>query len=157
LVSEASRVDGELITVTCAAGSTVGELRKHLVPLCEKNEGFAGEADISLKGEGGRRLFAAMSLDEAGIADGCEVTWQCKDRSGPPGQNAEPAECKAHKLYRLEKEFSGKAPRDPCADVTMEADKDSLNAREFEMDRKARGDPKLIPKRDPQEYIDMGF
>jgi len=135
-----------------------------LVPVCSKLPDFAGPTDITLKGDQGKRLFAAMSLDEAEISMGTKVHWKCRDRAAegtPSAQNSklDPhlGELQSEKLDRLEMQFSGKAPRDPCASLILEADNDPLNSKEYEELRKERGEPILIPKRNPQEYINMGF
>ena len=100
-----------------------------------------------------------MPLSEAGITAGCKVFWSCRDRDldKAPAEDPHAGESRKQKLYRLEMEIGGRAPRDPCCDVTLEADQDPLDAKEFEALRKEENRPLLIPKRNAQEYIDMGY
>jgi len=164
LVRESTVVHDELKVSLPESGATVGDLRQKAAELCKGKPGFV-VTDITLTTsteEPKKRLFAAMSLSEAGIVAGSKVFWSCRDRgldglrlAGAPDPHA--GESQKEKLYRLEMEMGGRAPRDPCCDVTLEADQDPLNAREFEAIRKEENRPLLVPKRNPQEYIDLGY
>lgn len=105
------------VNVYCTLRTTIADIRKKVVGLCQGRPGFLGDTDIKmwLGEDKKKRLFAAMSFEEAGLSNGAQLMWTCIDRSGQ-GDDAEQKESARAKRARLEAEFGDGKVRDPCDD-----------------------------------------
>jgi hypothetical protein len=119
LVQEQDSEDSETHTLLVPPSSTVADLRRrifHNTPAC----GVTLDTSLLLHAENGTRLFAAMTLSEAGLKSGSRVLWKVSSRKkGSLRELLQPADVelfgqdRAARTYELEMQFSGHAPVDP--------------------------------------------
>eukprot|EP00457_Paulinella_chromatophora_P009653 gb/GEZN01009724.1/.p1 GENE.gb/GEZN01009724.1/~~gb/GEZN01009724.1/.p1 ORF type:complete len:231 (-),score=19.75 gb/GEZN01009724.1/:427-1119(-) len=103
--------------MTIAAHQMLSVLQKAVGAHCKDRKGYQGEHDIKLKTDKGKRLFGAMTAEEAGLHHGSVVTWECRDRE-KESMTAEdqPHETERAKRARLEAQFGDGRVSDPCDD-----------------------------------------
>jgi hypothetical protein len=119
LVRQQDSEDSETKTLLVPPSSTVADLRRLIfrnTPTC----GVTLDTSLLLHAENGTRLFAAMTLSEAGLKSGSRVLWKVSSgKKGSLRELLQPADVelfgqdRAARTYELEMQFSGHAPVDP--------------------------------------------
>lgn len=132
------------ITIYCNGKTTVAEFRTRAAALCKDRPGFMGEIDITLTCDG-RKLFTAMTMEDAGLKRGSQIVWSCRDRSGSQSDSAAPKESARAKNLRLEAEFGDGRIVDVCDDGGFWKGKATKNVDEEEFHSKPEDLPSIIP------------
>ena len=105
-------------SIAVPASACVADLRRMVfdtVPTC----GVETDAHLVLQTEDGARLYAAMSLAEAGLGPGSRIVWRSGRADGlrkllePEAPTELHGHAKRQKTFALEMKFGGRPPIDP--------------------------------------------
>ena len=105
-------------SIAVPASACVADLRRMVfdtVPMC----GVEIDANLVLQTEDGTRLYAAMSLAEAGLVPGSRIVWRSGRSDGlrkllkPEAPTELHGLAKRQKTFALEMKFGGRPPVDP--------------------------------------------
>ena len=105
-------------SIAVPASACVADLRRMVfdtVPTC----GAETDAHLVLQTEDGARLYAAMSLAEAGLGPGSRIVWRSGRADGlrkllePEAPTELHGHAKRQKTFALEMKFGGRPPIDP--------------------------------------------